>query len=530
MVLRPTLLLAWLACLLLQAAVPPVLAQAPAAGKVTALARKAGAKPRNLVFILTDDHRYDALGFLKRQSFVQTPHLDELARGGVYLPNAFVTTALCSPSRASILTGRYAHGHRVVDNNNPVPADLVFYPQYLQKAGYATAMIGKWHMGGEGDEPQRGFDHWVSFKGQGTYLPSESGLNVNGKRVPQQGYITDELTDYALRWLDGRRADQPFLLYLSHKGVHADFVPAQRHQGRYKDHRFVPPATMDPAAVRDAPMWVQNQRNSWHGVDYPYHSDLDIGEYYKRYAETLLGVDESVGRVVAYLRQKGLLESTLIIYMGDNGFHFGEQGLIDKRTAYEASMRVPMIAHCPELFKPGTTVSEVVANIDVAPTLLEAAGLEPPAGLDGRSFLPLAQGKKVPWREALLYEYYWERNFPQTPTIHALRGDRYKYIHYHGIWDTDELYDLQADPAESRNLIRSPEHQPVVQQMNGQLFEILGQTAGLYIPLYPDRGPQMNKRHPGRSKAAQFPESMLGQPAPAPPAMPAGAATGGKKQ
>ncbi|MBD0260261.1 MAG: DUF4976 domain-containing protein, partial [Cytophagales bacterium] len=245
---------------------------------------------------------------------------------------------------------------------------------------------------------------------------------------------------------------------------------------------------------------------------------------------TLLGVDESTGRILDALRKRGELDSTLIVYMGDNGFHFGEQGLIDKRTAYEASMRVPMIAHCPELFKPGTTVNEVVANIDVAPTLLEAAGLEPPAGLDGRSFLPLAQGKRVPWREALLYEYYWERNFPQTPTIHALRGDRYKYIHYHGIWDTDELYDLQADPAESRNLIHSPEHQPVVQQMNGQLFELLGQTAGLYIPLYPDRGGQMNKRHPDRSKAAKFPDSMLGQPATPGTAIPAGAGTGKKNE
>jgi N-acetylglucosamine-6-sulfatase len=281
-------------------------------------------------------------------------------------------------------------------------------------------------------------------------------------------------------------------------------------------------------------MWVQNQRNSWHGVDYPYHSDLDIGQYYKRYAETLLGVDESVGRVMDYLKQKGQLESTLIVYMGDNGFHFGEQGLIDKRTAYEASMRVPMIAHCPELFKAGTTVREVVANIDIAPTLLDAAGLQAPDHLDGRSFLPLALGEQVPWRETLLYEYYWERNFPQTPTIHALRGDRYKYIHYHGIWDTDELYDLKTDPGESKNLIRSPEHQQVVKQMNGQLFETLRQTAGMYIPLYPDRGSQQNKRHPDRSKAAEFPDHLLGEPTTPGPAAPAkgaaGAATGGKKQ
>ncbi len=525
------LVLSMAACLLLPHQIRSQTGQVPTPVTLT---KVQGVKPRNIVFILTDDHRYDALGFLHKQTFIHTPNLDKLARGGVYLPNAFVTTALCSPSRASILTGLYAHKHRVVDNNNPVSEGLVFFPQYLQQAGYQTAFVGKWHMGGEGDEPQRGFDHWVSFKGQGSYLPEKNGLNVNGKRVPQQGYITDELTDYALEWLKSRKDNKPFLLYLSHKGVHADFVPADRHRGRTRDDKFVVPATMNPDNVQEAPMWVQNQRNSWHGVEYPYHSDLDIGQYYKRYAETLLGVDESVGRVMEYLNGKGLLESTLIVYMGDNGFHFGEQGLIDKRTAYEASMRVPMIAHCPELIKPGTTVKEVVANLDVAPTLLEAAGLETPAHLDGKSFLPLMQGKKVPWREALLYEYYWERNFPQTPTIHALRGDRYKYIHYQGIWDTDELYDLQADPGESKNLIRSPRHQQVVKDMNRQLFEVLGQTEGMYIPLNPDRGGQQNKRHPGRSKAARFGDYMLGTPAGASEAKPvgrdAGAASGSKKQ
>jgi N-acetylglucosamine-6-sulfatase len=426
------------------------------------LPRIAKAKPRNVVFLLTDDHRYDALGFLKGQSFIQTPHMDSIARNGVYLKNAFVTTALCSPSRASILTGQYAHQHRVVDNNNPVPKDLVFYPQYLQKAGYETAMIGKWHMGGEFDDPQRGFDHWVSFKGQGTYLPSRNGFNVDGKKVPQKGYITDELTDYALDWLNTRKGDKPFMLYLSHKGVHAEFEPAARHKGRFKNETFVEPKTMNPLNVIDAPMWVRNQRNSWHGVDFPYHSDLNIAEYYKQYAETLTGVDDSVGRVLAWLKEKNLLDSTLVIYMGDNGFAFGEHGLIDKRTAYEESMRVPMLMQCPELFKGGTVVESVVANIDIAPTILEAAGLQAPKNMAGKSFISLPQGKQTAWRDGLLYEYYWERNFPQTPTLHALRDSRYKYIHYHGIWDRDELYDLQEDPLESKNLIFSQAHQATV--------------------------------------------------------------------
>ena len=477
-----------------------------------------GAKPRNVVFILTDDHRYDALGFMRGQSFIQTPNLDRLARGGVHLPNAFVTTALCSPSRASILTGLYAHRHRVVDNNNPVPPDLVFFPQYLQQAGYETALIGKWHMGGEIDDPQPGFNHWVSFKGQGTYLPNPNGLNVDGKRVPQRGYITDELTDYALDWLKGRKGDRPWMLYLSHKGVHSEFIPAARHQGRYRDQAFVPPKTMTRSAEDNegVPMWVQNQRNSWHGVDFPYHSDLNIAEYYKQYAETLLAVDESVGRVMDYLRERNLLDSTLVVYMGDNGFAFGEHGLIDKRTAYEESMRVPLIAHCPELFKPGAVIKQVVANIDIEPTILEAAGLRAPESMDGRSFLALAQeGQQLPWRDTLLYEYYWERNFPHTPTMHALRGQRYKYIRYHGIWDTDELYDIQADPLETRNLITSPQHQEAAREMNQKLFETLAATGGMYIPLYPDRGRQQNLRLRRGSGPAAFPSHLMREKPPA---------------
>lgn len=476
------------------------------AGGSLVLSKMSDNKPRNVIFILIDDQRFDALGFLKSQSFIKTPNLDRLAKGGAYLKNAFVTTSLCSPSRASILTGLYAHKHQVVDNNNPVSKDLIFYSQYLQQIGYETALVGKWHMGGNFDDPQRGFDYWVSFKGQGSYLPEKNGLNVNGKHVAQKGYITDELTDYALDFLMNRKKNKPFMLYLSHKAVHGNFIPAERHKGMFENYSFNPPPNMRVGSQEGAPMWLQNQRNSWHGVEYPYHSNLDIGEYYKRYAETLYGVDESVGRILDYLKKQGLLESTLIIYMGDNGFQFGEHGLIDKRTAYEASIRVPMLAYCPDLIKPGTVIKDVVANIDIAPTILEAAGLKAPSYMDGLSFLPQLEGKKqAKWRTGFLYEYYWERNYPQTPTIHALRGDRYKYIHYYGIWDTDEFYDLQDDPFETKNLIRSKEHQDIITNMNKDMFKQFKDTRGMYIPLYPDRGKQSNLRYEYGSSTADFP-------------------------
>ncbi|WP_310391858.1 sulfatase [Hymenobacter sp.] len=483
------------------------------AGGSTVLQKTGTGKPRNIVFILTDDHRYDALGFLKSQTFIQTPNLNRLAREGAYLPNAFVTTALCSPSRASILTGLYAHKHQVIDNNNAVSPQLVFFAQYLQQAGYQTGFIGKWHMGGGSDSPpQRGFNQWVSFPGQGSYLPDDRGLNVNGVKTPQKGYITNELTGYALDWLKTLDKKKPFLLYLSHKGVHSNFTPPDKFMNTHPKDVFKLPKTFAIGSQEGQPMWVQNQRNSWHGVDFPYHSFLNITDYYKRYAETLQGVDESVGDVMKYLKDNGLLESTLIVYMGDNGFLFGEHGLIDKRNAYEESMRVPMLAYCPQLIKPGTVIKDVVANIDVAPTLLSVAGLQAPAYMDGKSFLPQLTGQKIPWRDGLLYEYYWERNFPHTPTMHALRGNKYKYIHYYGIWDTDELYDIESDPQEARNLITETALAPVVKQMNTQLFAILKQTNGMYMPLYQDVGGQQNKRSQEGSKEAVFPDYLKVKP------------------
>jgi N-acetylglucosamine-6-sulfatase len=470
------------------------------------------AQPRNIVFILTDDHRFDAMGFMGHP-FLETPHLDSLARNGAHMANTFVTTSLCSPSRATILTGMYAHQHGVVDNNNPVRRDLVFFPQLLQKAGYRTGFFGKWHMGGDA-RPQRGFDRWVSFRGQGEYWPDRretpafgtrepNQLNIDGDDVPQKGYITDEITDYALAWMREQPRDRPFFIYLSHKAVHSHFVPADRYAGRYKDKKLPVPASR--LKHEDAPMWVQNQRNSWHGIDFPYHSDLDIEHYYQRYCETLLAVDESLGRVLAELKARGQLESTLVVYMGDNGFGFGEHGLIDKRTAYEWSMRVPLMVQCPDVIRAGGKITRMITNLDIMPTLLEAANVPIPNDLFGRSFWPLVRGVPTPWREEFLYEYFWERNFPQTPTLHALRTDRYKYIHVHGLWDRDELYDLQSDPEETRNLIHSPEHQPVVRRLNARLFEVLQETGGMAIPLQPDRGAPNNLRRTNGAPAAGFP-------------------------
>ena len=477
------------------------------------------AKKRNVVFILSDDHRFDAMSFLGHQ-FAETPHMDAIAKNGVYLKNALVTTSLCSPSRASILTGLYTLRHRVIDNNRLVPEGTIFFPQYLQAAGYKTAFFGKWHMGGAHDNPRPGFDHWVSFRGQGHYLPPGPNytLNVNGERVKQKGYITDELTDYAVDWMaEQSNRDQPFFMYLSHKAVHANFTPAERHQGKFADRPFKRPDSEANTYENYAgkPRWLKDQRNSWHGVDFPYHSALNIEKYYKAYCESLCAVDDSIGRVIDQLKRMGIHDETLVIYMGDNGFMFGEHGLIDKRVAYETSIRVPMLMQCPELFEAGTVVNEVVANIDVAPTILQAMGLETPPHMDGQSFIELAQGKEVKWRDYFLYTYYWEKNFPQSPTVFALRGDKYKFITYYGLWDCDELYNLQDDPNESKNLRYDPEHADVVKSMEKKLYAMMDELGGMEIPLNAPSGWSQNKRlrKRGGDKAGDFPEPfVLDQP------------------
>src|SRR6056297_3530391 len=506
-----------LICLLLGTVVPA----AAQTGEATAPTEK----PLNVVFILCDDHRFDCLG-VAGHPFLETPHLDSLARDGAWCTRAYVTTSLCSPSRASILTGQYAHNHRVVDNYHPVDPSLVFFPESLQRAGYETAFIGKWHMGGEIDDPQRGFDHWIAFRGQGTYWPdghgttrevpqtTYDGFNVNGeKRVDQQGYITDELTDFAEQWLDGRTGDKPFFLYVSHKAVHADFVPADRHRGRYDDRAMPIQIPADELLEKGGlPMWVRNQRNSRHGVDFGYNIEgFDPTVYYRRYCEALLAVDDSVGRLMAKLEAMKVRENTLVLYMGDNGFQFGDHGLIDKRTAYEASAKVPLLVSAPGRVPAGETFGGVVANIDVGPTILRAVGAPPLDRADGRSvWSELCQDDAgdggLTGRE-VLYEYYWERNYPHTPTLHAIIGGRYKYIRCHGLWDQDELYDLQNDPDELTNLIDRPEHAERVESMNRRLWEMMAASDGMEVPLLEDRGPRFPWRHPDETPQAGFPES-----------------------
>lgn len=452
------------------------------------------ARGPNVIFILVDDHGHD-YGSALGHPWLRTPHIDRLVRQGARFRNAFVTTSLCSPSRASILTGQYMHAHRVIDNFTPLDPAIPTFPRLLQNAGYRTAYIGKWHMGGESDQPRPGFDHWVSFLGQGQYTDPQ--FNVNGRRQPRTGYVTDLLTEEALRFLRAPQ-DRPWFLYLSHKAVHFDFVPAPRHRGLYASDPVPRPASMHPGEeeARRTPEWVRRRRASRQGVDGLYDHVTTFDDAYRNYCRSLAAVDESVGAVTAELEARGLAGNTVVLYMGDNGFMWGEHGLIDKRAMYEPSIRVPLLAWAPGMSSvpPGRTVERMALNLDIAPTILGLAGVPAPKSMHGRSLVPLLHGDAPGWRTDFLYEYEWEYDYPYTPTLCGLRTESHSYCQSIGLWDLDELYDLQADPEQRHNLlggvrivrergrlteqIRDPELRRQVDALQQRMARILAETGG----------------------------------------------------
>lgn len=485
---------------------------------------------RNIIFVLLDDLRYDGMGFIQPE--LKTPNIDQLAATGVHFSNAVVTSSLCSPSRATILTGMTARNHKIVDNNKSSEDGLTYFPKYLQQSGYKTGFFGKWHMGEHTDNPREGFNKWVSFPGQGAYFPTDSipkhlleqgmvnQLNIDGKHVNQKGYITDELTDYALNWLkQDVKNDQPFFLYLSHKAVHSDATPAKRHEGQYANTEFKLPdsAVVTEEDAKNKPMWVHNQRNSWHGTDFFYASDRTMQAYLKDYYATLSAVDDSLGKIVSYLKQNDLYNNTMIVFYSDNGFLIGDHGLIDKRNAYQGSVKVPLIISAPGLLPQGKTNNTLVRNLDMAPTFLDLASTVIPAQFEGKSFLPVATGEvlETDWQAPdFVYEYYWEWSFPMTPTTFAIQRGDLKYIQYHGVWDIEELYDTKNDPQERHNLINDPKYKNLLLPLRKALYQNLypANSNKPSVPFNARLAEGMNLRKKGGLKVAPFPESWYVEP------------------
>ncbi len=432
---------------------------------------RADDEPRrpNVLVILTDDQRWDALGVVQREMgdaalfpWFETPHLDRLAAEGARFSNAFVTTSLCSPSRASLLSGRYARRHQVLDNFTEYPNDLPGYPRRLQEAGYETAYIGKWHMGEDNDAQRPGFDHWMSHRGQGNYFDNE--FNVNGERRQIAGYYTTVVTDHAVEWI-AQPHDRPWLLVVGQKAPHGGPIqPEPRFAHAFDDREIRKPVNYGNYRAADGkPAWLEESLETWHGHKGPLYDLKEHGAFVRAYLATLLSVDESVGRIYRALEESGQLDRTVVVFTSDNGFVLGEHGRVDKRTMYEESIRVPLLVRYPALVRPGTVIPQMVLNQDLAPTLIELAGAEPLDDITGRSVVPLLRNDATTWRDAFVYEYNYEVQFPYTPNVRGVRTDRWKFIRYPNGDDTPdpftaELYDLEADPYELRNLIDDPAH------------------------------------------------------------------------
>jgi len=449
----------------------------------------------NVVFILTDDQRWDHMS-CAGHPFLKTPNLDRLAAEGARFANAFVTTSLCSPSRASYLSGLYAHSHGVIDNFTDYPRALASLPRRLQEAGYQTAYIGKWHMGEQSDEKRPGFDYWVSHKGQGEYY--DTTFNVNGDRRVLKGYYTTVVTDLAVDWLK-QRHDRPFLLILGHKAPHTPYTAEEKYRRIYDDIPIsYPPTVFD---LEGKPDWVRQRLNTWHGIygplygfrkDYPDtrpEGVADFAAFARAYAATIRSIDDSVGRVCDMLREIGQLDNTLIVFAGDNGMFLGEHGMTDKRAMHEPSIRVPFLMRYPPLIRPGTVVQQMILNIDLAPTILDVCKAAPLGKIHGRSLVPLLAGRADTWRTSWYYEYNYEKQFPYTPNVRGVRTDQWKYIHYpHGDGGPDrhkaELYNLKDDPGEAHNLIDDATHAPRLAELKAELERLMKETDAL-----PDKMP-----------------------------------------
>jgi N-acetylglucosamine-6-sulfatase len=415
--------------------------------------------PPNVVVIFTDDQRWDAMS-CAGHPFLKTPNIDRLAAEGARFANAFCTTSLCSPSRASMLSGLYAHRHGVLNNFTEFPANLPSYPQRLQESGYETAYIGKWHMGEGNDAPRPGFDTWMSHQGQGNYF--DTTFNINGQRELLKGYITNRITEKAVEWIK-KPHGKPFCLLLGHKAPHGPFVPEPKYEHAFDHLEMKRPATATDTGP-GKPDWVRQRVTTWHGIDGPIYKACGLSGYeafMRAYYGAILSVDDSVGQVYAALRDAGVLDKTILVFTTDNGFLAGEHGAIDKRAMWEDSIRVPYLVRYPPLVPSPRVVNEMILHVDLAPSLLDLCGARPIEGTDGRSWKGLLQGDASNWRKAWIYQYDYEKEFPYTPNVRGIRTDDWKYIHYpHGDGSPDrwkaELYNLKADPLETQNLIDDP--------------------------------------------------------------------------
>jgi arylsulfatase A-like enzyme len=479
--------------------------------------------PPNIIVILADDHSQRAISAYD-PTLIRTPNIDRLADEGLLFSSSFVTNSICAPSRAVLLTGMYSHRNGLRDNRDEFDGSQPTFPKMLQAAGYETALIGKWHLKTE----PTGFDHWRIVTGQGQYYCPT--ILENGVEVEHTGYVTDVITDFVLEFLDGRDGTKPFCLLYNHKAPHRNWMPGPRHLALFEADLPLPPTFSDtyngrPAAKMadmriddlylsldlklhgDAydretgtggkvgfdpePLWkasyermTEPERAAWDAHYAPINrsfaqnppqgsqlTDWKYQRFIKDYLRCVASIDDNLGRVLDRLDELGLSDNTLVIYTSDQGFFLGEHGWYDKRFMYEESMRTPLILRYPDGVAAGRVEDALVVNLDIAPTLLDYAGLAVPGHMQGRSLRPLAEGRRAEgWREGVYYHYYeWPHGWHDVRPHYGIRTERHKLIHFYGDLDVWELYDLGKDPHEIANVYGDPAYSELARTLREQL-------------------------------------------------------------
>jgi arylsulfatase A-like enzyme len=487
-------------------------------------------KAPNILLIFSDDHAYQAISAYGSK-LMQTPAIDRIAREGALFNNTLVTNSLCAPSRATLLTGKYSHSNGLTINNrsNPFNVQQQLFPRLLRQRNYQTAWIGKWHLQTLPD----GFDFWKVLPDQGLYY-NPAFISMNNDTTVTNGYTTDIISGFAEDWLNGRDTSKPFCLVVGEKATHREWLPDLQDLGAFDDSSFaMPPNFYDDYASRpaakDQDMTISTTMRlkedlkvhadyAKNGQYNPYANlnpeqraqferyyekiskDFDAHQYsgdalvqwkYQRYLKDYLAtarsLDRNIGRLLTWLDKNKLVDNTIVMYASDQGFYLGEHGWFDKRFMYEESLKTPMVMRYPGTIRPGTTINEMIVNIDFAPTLLQAAGVAIPADMQGKSFLPLFNDKSTAsknWRKAAYYHYY---EFPEPHHVSphfGVRTQRYKLIRFYGPADYWELYDLQQDPHEMKNIYAAQRSGALAAGLKKQLEQLIiqyGDTAALEI-------------------------------------------------
>jgi arylsulfatase A-like enzyme len=467
-------------------------------------------KPPNIVFIFSDDHAYQAISaYGEARHLLETPNLDRIAADGMRFDRCVVTNSLCGPSRATVLTGKYSHLNGYYNQWCRFDGSQPTFPKLLQKAGYQTAIVGKWHLVSD----PTGFDFWQILVGQGIYY--NPPMIRNGARIATTGYVTDIITDASLHWLDHRDVTKPFLMMIQHKAPHRDWEPALRHLGADNDRHYPEPSTLfDNYAGRGAAEHNQDMTiaktmgNDPHEDDMKLYPPADLNpeqqkawdayyeprnaafraahlqgralvewkyqRYMHDYLACLRSVDEDVGRVLDYLKAHDLVDNTIVVYSSDQGFFLGEHGWFDKRWIFEESLRAPLLVRWPAVIRPGATNAALVSNLDFAETLLDAAGMTIPNEMQGRSLMPLFRGElPSDWRTSFYYQYY-EYPVPHRVQPHyGVVTDRYKLVKFYGPGENYwELFDLAKDPHEMRSVFAEPSYAAVRTQLTSELARL----------------------------------------------------------